>query len=103
MERASIQQPMSTTNQELHELHLSSLVGAKGFPMEAQKVIDHTMLLRAKEKYLFDCEANRKVVSDDPWLRDVWAWIAGESHCNLSVGILTNIVQGPKRRPPAGT
>jgi len=77
--RTKMQQPMSTTNQELHEMHLSSIVGAKGFPLEAQRVIDHTMLLRAKEKYLFDCEANRRVVSDDPWLRDVWAWIAGTS------------------------
>jgi len=65
------------TNQELHDALLESTLKMKGLPMEAHKVLDHVMLLRAKEKYLFDCEVNRKVVADDPWLRDVWAWIAG--------------------------
>jgi WD repeat-containing protein mio len=68
----------AVTNKELHEMLLESSMQTRGFPEKAKAVLDHVMLLRAKEKYLFDCEANRKVVSDDPWLRDVWAWIAGE-------------------------
>ncbi|KAF5521711.1 putative WD repeat-containing protein [Colletotrichum aenigma] len=43
---------------------------------ESQCLLDHVMLLRAKEKYLFDCNVNRAVVSDDPWLRYMWDWIA---------------------------
>ncbi len=39
------------------------------------------MLLRAKEKYLFDFALNQTIAADDPWLRDTWAWVAGE--CNL--------------------
>ena len=70
----------SFTNRRLHEMLLNNTLGVEGFPGEAQTVLDHVMLLRAKEKYLFDCQTNRKVVSDDPWLRDVWAWIAGKSH-----------------------
>lgn len=63
---------------EIHDALLSTLVKAPGIPREAQAVIDHSMLLRAKEKYLFDAKVNRKVVNDDPWTRFVWDWIAGE-------------------------
>jgi hypothetical protein len=64
---------------ESHEDHLVMLLEAKGLPSEAQTVIDHTTLLRAKERYLFDPDLNREIVSDDPWLRYVWDWIAGSS------------------------
>lgn len=63
---------------EIHEALLDTLPTAKGLPREAQCVSDHTMLLRAKDKYLFDAVVNRHVVSDDPWARFVWDWIAGE-------------------------
>lgn len=63
---------------EIHDALLSTLVKAPGIPREAQSVIDHSMLLRAKEKYLFDAEINRRIVNDDPWTRFVWDWIAGE-------------------------
>ncbi len=72
------------TNQEGHEKLLRATLDTKGFPVEAQKVLDHVMLLRAKEKYLFDSGVNRVVVSDDFWLRDVWAWIAGKTVSELS-------------------
>jgi len=72
-----------TTNRELHEELLSTTLNVRGFPVEAQTVLDHVALLRAKEKYLFDCELNRTVVSDDLWLRDVWAWIGGGWHRSL--------------------
>ncbi|KAM4054713.1 zinc-ribbon like family protein [Hirsutella rhossiliensis] len=62
---------------EIHEGLLSSLVAAKGLPREAQCVVDHTMLLRAQEKYLFDAATNRNIVSDDPWKMFIWDWIAG--------------------------
>lgn len=65
------------SNRQLHEKLLALTQGAKGLPKEAQAVLDHTMLLRAKERYLFDCAENREVVADDPWLQDLWDWIAG--------------------------
>ena len=65
------------SNRQLHEKLLALTQCAKGLPKEAQMVLDHVMLLRAKERYLFDCAVNREVVSDDPWLQDLWDWIAG--------------------------
>jgi WD repeat-containing protein mio len=62
---------------ELHENLLTSLFVAKGLPREAQSLLDHIMLLRAREKYLFDAATNRNVVDDDPWLGFLWDWIAG--------------------------
>ena len=62
---------------EIHEALLNTLTKASGVPREAQAVIDHSMLLRAKEKYLFDAETNRNVVKDDPWTMFIWDWIAG--------------------------
>lgn len=61
---------------EIHDALLTSLAEADGLPREAQCVLDHTMLLRAKEKYLFDAVANRDIVADDPWVKYVWDWIA---------------------------
>ena len=67
------------SNRQLHEKLLALTQNARGLPKEAQMVIDHVMLLRAKERYLFDCAVNREVVSDDPWLQDLWDWVAGRS------------------------
>jgi WD repeat-containing protein mio len=64
---------------ELHEDLLESLMEAQGLPRDAQVVFDHVMLLRAKEKYLFDAVVNHSVVQDDAWLRYTWDWIAGWS------------------------
>ncbi|KPM43478.1 hypothetical protein AK830_g3040 [Neonectria ditissima] len=61
---------------EIHDALLTSLAEAEGLPREAQCVIDHTMILRAKEKYLFDAVANRDIVADDPWVKYAWDWIA---------------------------
>lgn len=39
--------------------------------------LDHTVLGRAMAGYLFDCELNKKIVVEDPWLKGVWEWVAG--------------------------
>lgn len=67
------------SNHALHEGLLKSTMEIAGFPKAAQAVLDHVMLWRAKEKYLFDCRTNRAVVADDPWLKSVWGWIEGNS------------------------
>ncbi|KAG8416736.1 hypothetical protein J3458_007298 [Metarhizium acridum] len=61
---------------EIHEALLGTLATVKGLPREAQCVVDHSMLLRAKEKYLFDAATNRTVLSDDSWRRFLWDWVA---------------------------
>lgn len=65
------------SNRQLHERLLASTLDSRGFPKEAQLVLDHVMLLRSKEKYLFDYVANRDIAADDPWLRELWDWVAG--------------------------
>lgn len=64
---------------ERHETFLSDKMESLGLPSEGHAVLDHVMLLRAKEKYLFSTETNQKVVADDPWLQNVWGWVAGKS------------------------
>ncbi len=64
---------------EIHETLLSILGDSSGLPREAQNVVDHSMLLRARERYLFNAATNRNVVMDDPWAKFVWDWIAGWS------------------------
>lgn len=64
---------------EIHDALLASLAEVEHLPREAQCVLDHTMLLRAKEKYLFDAVLNRDIVADDPWVKYAWDWIASES------------------------
>lgn len=61
----------------LHENLLKATNETAGFPRAAQLVLDHIMLARAKESYLFDCRRNRTVISDDHWLKGVWGWIEG--------------------------
>lgn len=72
-----------SSNRALHESLLRSTVELTGFPKAAQVILDHVMLLRAKEKYLFDCRVNRAVVADDPWLKGVWGWVGGKVACAI--------------------
>ena len=65
------------TCREMHENLLTILPTAKSLPQEAMSVINHVMLFRAKEKYLLDPLVNRDIVSDDPWVRFIWDWVAG--------------------------
>lgn len=67
------------SNRQLHEKLLSQNIESCGMPKEAQILLDHILLLRANNRYLFDSATNRDVVSDDPWLRDLWDWIGGRS------------------------
>ncbi|CAK7223426.1 hypothetical protein SEUCBS140593_005231 [Sporothrix eucalyptigena] len=76
------------TSQELHESLLTSTIARQGFPSEAQAVLDHIMLLRAKERYLFNCSLNQEIVADDPWLRDVWGWV-GDAEAAATSGDMT--------------
>ncbi|KAJ9155102.1 WD repeat domain-containing protein [Pleurostoma richardsiae] len=78
------------SNRELHEKLLKSVMDTKGFPKAAQVILDHVMLLRAKERYLFDMERNHIVLADDPWLRDVWSWIGGAEEAASDGGMITH-------------
>ncbi|KAK3375337.1 hypothetical protein B0H63DRAFT_276623 [Podospora didyma] len=74
---------------ERHDKLLSRNGSIGRFPSYAQAVLDHTMLIRAKEGYLFNCEKNQQVVSDDPWLRDIWAWVGGAEAAASDGGMMS--------------
>ncbi|KAJ1335417.1 SEA/GATOR complex protein SEA4/MIOS [Microdochium nivale] len=76
------------TNSQLREKLLGSIWDTNGFPKEAQAIINHTMLYRAMDKYSFDYTHNREVVSDDPWLRDLWDWVAGADEAAYDGGMI---------------
>jgi hypothetical protein len=65
-----------TSNRQMHENLLKTTLDTRGFPKSAQVVLDHIMLLRSKERYLFDYPANIDIASDDPWVKDLWLWVA---------------------------
>jgi len=69
----------STIQRDRHEKLLIKAKDIGRFPTDAQVTLDHAMLLRAKENYLFNYERNQQIVADDPWLRDVWAWVTGNA------------------------
>ncbi|KAI2782846.1 hypothetical protein F4815DRAFT_491880 [Daldinia loculata] len=77
------------SNRQLHERLLASTLDSRGFPKEAQLVLDHVMLLRSKEKYLFDYVANRDIAADDPWLRELWDWVAGADDAASDMGMIS--------------
>ncbi|RYC61195.1 hypothetical protein CHU98_g5007 [Xylaria longipes] len=76
------------SNRQAHENLLATTLNTKGFPKAAQIVIDHVMLLRSKEKYLFDYPANINIVSDDPWLKNLWLWVARASSAAYDDGMV---------------
>lgn len=62
---------------ELHDKshYTSASLGPSAQPKS--DILDQIMLERAARGYLFDCAQNQLIVTDDPWLQDVWRWIKG--------------------------
>lgn len=75
--------PEPVARQQRHDEFLMETQKLAKLSRKAEEIIDHIMLLRAKERYLFEFARNQQVVSDDCWLQDVWAWVAGESDVSL--------------------
>lgn len=79
LDRLTLAEKGLVSSRRLHESILSILPQATKLTPEAQSDVDHVMLHRAKERYLFDPVVNRSVVADDLWLKYLWDWIAGQS------------------------
>lgn len=75
---------------ERHENLLMKLMDRSNFPREAQVILDHTMIFRAKEGYLFNYRRNQQIVADDPWLKDMWAWITGADEAASDGGMMSH-------------
>jgi hypothetical protein len=66
------------TSREVHDkLHYStlSLVPSR---KPRSELLDHVMLRRALDGYLFDCKINKTVATHDQWLQNLWEWIQGK-------------------------
>ncbi|CZR54450.1 uncharacterized protein PAC_04334 [Phialocephala subalpina] len=63
------------TSRELHDKSHYKTIGCIPADKATHDNLDHVMLQRAVDGYLFDCRTNKAVVDNDPWLQDVWEWI----------------------------
>ncbi|KAK0623529.1 hypothetical protein B0T14DRAFT_182495 [Immersiella caudata] len=79
-----------TSQLQRHERLLTELKTMGRLSSKAQAVLDHTMLLRAREGYLFNYIKNQKIVADDSWLSDIWAWVAGAEGAALDGGMISH-------------
>ncbi|KAK4237408.1 SEH-associated protein 4 [Achaetomium macrosporum] len=75
---------------ERHEKLLTETRNIAGLSSKERFAIDHTMLLRALEGYRFDFVKNQEIVADDPWLRDVWLWVAGAEAAAADGGMMSH-------------
>ncbi|KAL1836008.1 hypothetical protein VTJ49DRAFT_5700 [Mycothermus thermophilus] len=73
-----------------HENLLTELRDTDGLSSKERYTADHVMLLRAQEGYRFDFVKNQKIVADDPWLRDVWVWVAGAEAAAVNGGMMSH-------------
>ncbi|KAK4196491.1 hypothetical protein QBC40DRAFT_7499 [Triangularia verruculosa] len=73
-----------------HEKLLMETMNLARNSPKARNVLDHIMLLRAREGYLFNYEKNQEIVSDDLWLKDVWAWVAGAQEAASDGGMMSH-------------
>jgi hypothetical protein len=91
-EKASAESGLSNkvyTSREVHDkLHYSTLSLVPSTKSRSE-LLDHVMLRRAVDGYLFDCKVNKALVSDDPWLQDLWEWIKGQSSPHMKYYMLS--------------
>jgi hypothetical protein len=80
----SITEKKILSSRERHEKFHYVLL--KGFISinTAYAMLNALMLQRCRKRYLFDCQKNREIFIDDPWLQDVWLWIEGSLDCATS-------------------
>ncbi|KAH8815808.1 hypothetical protein F5884DRAFT_194861 [Xylogone sp. PMI_703] len=63
------------SSRELHDRSHYSTLNMSLLSKPEKELVNHVMLKRALEGYLFNCETNKAILSDDYWLQDVWDWI----------------------------
>ncbi|KAK4157228.1 SEH-associated protein 4 [Chaetomidium leptoderma] len=75
---------------ERHEKLLADTRDMAHLSSKERFAVDHTMLIRAQEGYRFDFTKNQKIVADDPWLHDVWVWVAGAEGAAADGGMMSH-------------
>jgi hypothetical protein len=67
-----------SSNRQLHEeAHYTSRLDSTSAESK-DELLDHVMLQRAIDGYLFDCKINKAIVRDDVWSQYIWEWIEGK-------------------------
>lgn len=65
------------SSREQHERSHWAALDGPPFSTVPYAKLNNRMLQRCRKGYLFDCEKNRSILTDDPWLQDIWLWIEG--------------------------
>ena len=68
------------SSREAHEKLHKMQPGDAGLKIELALSFFTTRRRRAAEGYSADCKINMKIVTDDPWLQDFWAWVDRRSN-----------------------
>ncbi|KAE8451231.1 hypothetical protein EG329_004395 [Mollisiaceae sp. DMI_Dod_QoI] len=79
----------AVSSRELHDKSHYSTIACLPADKATHDKLDHVMLQRAVDGYLFDCKINRAIVTGDPWLQDVWEWIARAEEAAKDDGMVT--------------
>jgi hypothetical protein len=80
------------TSREVHDRFHYSTLGLVPSTKSRSELLDHVMLRRAVDGYLFNCKINKTVVCDDQWLQDLWEWIEGKPSSHTKYHMLNNYV-----------
>jgi SEA/GATOR complex protein SEA4/MIOS len=78
------------SSREVHDKSHYSTLSLSSSNKPRSELLDHVMLRRALNGYLFDCKINKVVATDDKWLRNLWDWIQGNFHRVLAYYIIAN-------------
>jgi hypothetical protein len=85
------------SSRERHdEAHYTTCLGTRTNVSKVD-LLDHVMLQRAIDGYLFNCKANKAIVKDDQWLHDIWEWIEGKEAVHFTAESADG-VQVPKKQ-----
>ncbi len=65
------------SSRELYEKSHYSALSRFPSTKSTREQLDHVMLRRAMDGYLFNPDTNKIISADDSWLQEVWEWISG--------------------------
>jgi hypothetical protein len=65
------------SSREQHERSHWAALDDPPFAAVPYAKLNSRMLQRCKKGYLFNCEKNRNILINNPWLQDIWLWIEG--------------------------
>jgi hypothetical protein len=77
------------SSRERHELLLASMLTDANGDAVLPDRLNSVLLARIRKGYLFNCFKNVSVLSDDPWLQDIWTWVQGAEEAAAADGMVS--------------